>query len=75
MQTASDGYYVVEATALLSDQATTMGGFTPSAEMLTLDQLNTPCFLVRMPIVERNCRRMAERCAAAGLALRPHVKT
>jgi hypothetical protein len=75
MQTASDGHYVVEATVPLSDINAKLGGSCPSTGIMTLDQLDTPCFLVRMPIVERNCRSMAERCAAAGIALRPHVKT
>jgi hypothetical protein len=75
MQTASDGYYVVEATAQLSSLPAAMGGGASSTDITTLDQLATPCFLVRMPIVEANCSRMAARCAAAGVALRPHVKT
>jgi D-serine deaminase-like pyridoxal phosphate-dependent protein len=41
----------------------------------TLDDLPTPCLLLDLDVVERNLRRMAERAAALGVALRPHVKT
>ena len=81
MTTADNGYYTVEATATLTDQHCT--GDKPSADgtqglplsVSRLEQLDTPCFLVRLPIAARNCSRMAERAAAAGVSLRPHVKT
>jgi hypothetical protein len=71
MSTAADGYYLVQATAPLAEQP--VAG--PSRSLGTFDELPTPCFLVRLPIVRRNCQRMAERAAALGVALRPHVKT
>jgi len=37
--------------------------------------LPTPCALVDLDVVERNTARMAERAAALGVRLRPHVKT
>jgi D-serine deaminase-like pyridoxal phosphate-dependent protein len=40
-----------------------------------LDDLPTPCLLLDLDVVERNLRRMVERAAALGVALRPHVKT
>jgi hypothetical protein len=50
-------------------------GEIEAAAAATLEQLDTPCFLVRLPVVARNCSRMAQRAAAAGVSLRPHVKT
>ena len=81
MTTADNGYYTVEATATLTDQHFTddkpIADGTQGLPLSVgrLEQLDTPCFLVRLPIVARNCRRMAERAAAAGVSLRPHVKT
>ena len=77
MSTAADGYYLVQATAPLAEQpvagpSRSLGQGDPVG---TFDELPTPCFLVRLPIVRRNCQRMAERAAALGVALRPHVKT
>src|SRR4051794_37376731 len=40
-----------------------------------LDDLPTPALLLDLDVVERNLRRMAERAAALGVTLRPHVKT
>jgi D-serine deaminase-like pyridoxal phosphate-dependent protein len=40
-----------------------------------LPDLQTPALLVDLERLERNIARMAETFAAAGLALRPHVKT
>jgi D-serine deaminase-like pyridoxal phosphate-dependent protein len=40
-----------------------------------LDDLATPALLLDLDVVERNLRRMAERAATLGVALRPHVKT
>lgn len=41
----------------------------------TIDQLETPCFLVDIDIVKRNCQRMIDRCKKFGVDLRPHMKT
>jgi D-serine deaminase-like pyridoxal phosphate-dependent protein len=38
-------------------------------------EIPTPALLLDLDVVERNLRRMAERAAALGVALRPHVKT
>ena len=81
MTTADNGYYTVEATATLTDLHCTADKLSADdthgvpLSVGCLEQLDTPCFLVRLPIVARNCRRMAERAAAAGVSLRPHVKT
>lgn len=40
-----------------------------------LEDLETPVPIVDIDIVERNLRRWQERCDAAGLASRPHIKT
>jgi D-serine deaminase-like pyridoxal phosphate-dependent protein len=40
-----------------------------------LADLPTPAAVVDLDIVERNCARMAERLAAQGVRIRPHVKT
>ncbi len=37
--------------------------------------LDTPTLVIDLDIVERNAQRLAAQMAAAGLALRPHVKT
>lgn len=37
-------------------------------------ELDTPALLVDLTAVERNIRRMAETCTAAGVQLRPHAK-
>jgi D-serine deaminase-like pyridoxal phosphate-dependent protein len=37
-------------------------------------ELDTPALLVNLDAVERNIRRMAEFCRAAGVNLRPHAK-
>mmetsp|Transcript_41832 Transcript_41832/g.81791 ORF Transcript_41832/g.81791 Transcript_41832/m.81791 type:complete len:383 (-) Transcript_41832:272-1420(-) len=39
------------------------------------DDLPTPCCVVDMDVVERNCRAMTKRATTAGVELRPHVKT
>ncbi len=78
MDTADNGYYNVEATAALADHHCAdakPSGFSHDAAISSLEQLDTPCFLVRLPIVARNCSRMAERASVAGVSLRPHVKT
>jgi D-serine deaminase-like pyridoxal phosphate-dependent protein len=40
-----------------------------------IDDLDTPAVLIDVDVLERNVRRMAERAAACGVALRPHGKT
>jgi hypothetical protein len=78
MESAEDGYYVVESTAVLADPAACHPQHAlprTQAAATSLQQLPTPSYLLRMPVVARNCSRMAQRAAAAGVALRPHVKT
>ena len=77
MHAGEDGYYVVERSAALAAAPyPALGSLGASRDAApSLDSLRTPAFLVRMPVVARNCSRMAQRAAAAGLALRPHVKT
>lgn len=43
--------------------------------MTSLDSLPTPALLLDLDVLERNLRRMADRAAALGVALRPHIKT
>jgi D-serine deaminase-like pyridoxal phosphate-dependent protein len=40
-----------------------------------LEELKTPCALVDLDRLERNCARMAEKVSSLGAALRPHIKT
>jgi D-serine deaminase-like pyridoxal phosphate-dependent protein len=40
-----------------------------------LEDIDTPALLLDEAKLERNCLRMRERLAAAGVVLRPHVKT
>jgi len=49
--------------------------FALMARPSTLSDLPTPALLLDLDVVERNLRRMAERTAALGVTLRPHVKT
>jgi D-serine deaminase-like pyridoxal phosphate-dependent protein len=42
---------------------------------LTISDLETPCLLLDLDRLERNCAAMRARCAALGVALRPHLKT
>jgi D-serine deaminase-like pyridoxal phosphate-dependent protein len=42
---------------------------------MRLSDLTTPTLVLDRGILARNCRRMAERTAAHGVALRPHLKT
>lgn len=51
-----------------------MSETTPVAPVLPPD-LDTPCLVIDLDIVERNARRMAEAVNGRGIALRPHVKT
>ena len=41
----------------------------------TIQELETPCMLVDIDKVKRNCQRMIDRCQEMGLELRPHMKT
>lgn len=43
--------------------------------MPTLADLPTPCLVLDRPRLRRNIDRMADRCAALGIPLRPHLKT
>ncbi len=43
--------------------------------MASLHDLPTPALLVDLDTLERNLRRMQERCDRLGVRLRPHVKT
>ncbi len=52
----------------------------PIAEALPIapalpGDLDTPCLVIDLDIVERNAHRMASAVAERGVALRPHVKT
>lgn len=42
---------------------------------MRLEQISTPAMLLDRARLERNCAAMSERAAAAGVALRPHLKT
>lgn len=42
---------------------------------MSFDRVPTPALLLDLDVLERNLSRMADRCAALGVALRPHVKT
>lgn len=41
----------------------------------TIDDLPTPALILDRAVLRRNLRRMSERLRAAGVALRPHLKT
>ena len=41
----------------------------------SLLQLETPCLLLDVDRLERNCQRMLARAGALGVRLRPHLKT
>ncbi len=43
--------------------------------MLSYEDLDTPCLLIELDVLERNIARMAEIARAAGVRLRPHAKT
>lgn len=43
--------------------------------MRSIEEIPTPALLLDLDVLEANLRRMAERTAALGVALRPHVKT
>lgn len=43
--------------------------------MTSIHQLPTPALLLDLDVLEANLRRMSERAASLGVALRPHVKT
>lgn len=41
----------------------------------TIHDVETPCLLVDIDIVKKNCQRMIDRCKTMGVELRPHMKT
>jgi D-serine deaminase-like pyridoxal phosphate-dependent protein len=43
--------------------------------MASIHDLPTPALLLDLDVLERNLRRMSERAAALGVAVRPHIKT
>ena len=43
--------------------------------MSTTHTIPTPALLLDIDVLERNLRRMSERCKESGVHLRPHVKT
>ncbi len=43
--------------------------------MMDVDKIQTPALVLNLDALERNIRRMASECKAAGIALRPHAKT
>ncbi len=43
--------------------------------MKTIHELPTPALLLDLDVLERNLRRMSERAASFGVAMRPHIKT
>jgi D-serine deaminase-like pyridoxal phosphate-dependent protein len=43
--------------------------------MVSIHDLPTPALLLDLDVMERNLRRMSERAAAWGVAMRPHIKT
>jgi D-serine deaminase-like pyridoxal phosphate-dependent protein len=45
---------------------------SPASSFLSLE---TPCLLLDLDRLERNCARMRERAKTLGVALRPHLKT
>ncbi len=42
---------------------------------MNIEELPTPCAVVDLDRLERNCERMGERMRSLGVRLRPHVKT
>jgi D-serine deaminase-like pyridoxal phosphate-dependent protein len=42
---------------------------------MDLSEIPTPALLLNRPVLERNCRTMAERATRLGVQLRPHLKT
>jgi D-serine deaminase-like pyridoxal phosphate-dependent protein len=47
----------------------------PETEAQNLVRLETPCVLIDIDRLERNCERMLARAQTLGVALRPHLKT
>lgn len=43
--------------------------------MASIHDLPTPALLLDLDVLERNLRRMSERAATLGVAMRPHIKT
>lgn len=48
---------------------------TPVTHLMKLSDVPTPALLLNRPVLERNCRMMAERATRLGVQLRPHLKT
>src|SRR5262245_33472833 len=46
-----------------------------TSNMASIDDLPTPVLLLDLDVLERNLRRMSEKAAGFGVALRPHIKT
>lgn len=46
-----------------------------SGRAMKISEIPTPSLLLDLEVLERNLTRMAERAAALGVVLRPHVKT
>lgn len=42
---------------------------------MSLDELSTPCLLLNLATLRRNCEQMSRRMKAMGVSLRPHLKT
>jgi D-serine deaminase-like pyridoxal phosphate-dependent protein len=42
---------------------------------MKISEIATPSLLLDLDVLERNLVRMAQRCAALGVSLRPHIKT
>src|SRR2546427_5108672 len=49
-------------------------GRTSAVRILQIEDLQTPCLLVDLDILEQNIRKMADYCVGQKIALRPHVK-
>ena len=48
----------------------------PPAEIgMTLDEIDTPSLVIDLDAFERNLRRLGDRVAGSGVAMRPHAKT
>ena len=43
--------------------------------MTQIEDLSTPCLLLRREVLEANCARMTARAVGLGVSLRPHMKT
>ena len=41
----------------------------------TLQEIETPAFIIDIDVANENVKRMRERCDKLGVNLRPHMKT